>query len=624
MDSTFSGIEMAKRGLFVHSKRMGTVGHNIANMSTEGYSRQRVEVSAFSPLYKPHLNRAERPGQIGQGVESTLVRRIRDALLEARIVSNQSEKTYWETRSNYLLQLEQLHNEPSNQSIRTTMDKFWNAWQELSVYPEQLSARHAVLQLGQALTESIQARGKGLTDIRYVLEDDIQGTVMQANEYMREIAVLNREIVQVEAEGDLPNDLYDKRDLAVQSLSELVSIEVLNKDEDEFSVYMGGIRVVQGGIYREFASTGNVNNYGFSDVTWADTGERISHPGGRLESLLVLRDGDVREEMQILNEGALTLMALVNETHRNGFGLNGRSDIDFFTIYNSVLNAQGNYDNNGDGIFDETRLFNVIGENTLDQSEQLGIAGELTFEGRRGLISVSYAATDTVGSVVQRINNSEADVIARLDRDGRLELRARPSRNTDYPDFVLREMSDSGEFLVGYAGILNDSGEEGAFRWDQANAVFALRGTVQTGIAPLRNPSSWIEINEVIRGDVASIAAGAVQSRGEQPRGDGSIALEIAGIRNKTIVLGDNARNFDDYFADTTALIGLKGEESRITYETREAIQKNLEDTRQSISGVNLDEELAEMLKFQQGYQALARFITNYDELIDTIIHRMG
>ncbi len=615
---------MAKRGLFVHTQRMGTVGHNIANMSTEGYSRQRVEVTAFHPLYKPHLNRAERPGQIGQGVESTLVRRIRDELLEARIISNQSEKSYWETRSNYLLQLEQLYNEPSDQSVRTVLDKFWAAWQELSIYPEQLSARHAVLQRGLALTDAIHTRAKGLNDIRYVLEDDIQGRVQQANEYMREIAILNKEIVQVEAEGDLPNDLYDKRDLAVQNLSKLVAIEVKNKDEDEFSVYMGGIRIVQGSIFKEFEVVGNPDNGGFSDVYWKDSEEQVTLFGGSLESLLVLRDGDLRREMQSLNDSTLTLMALVNEVHNDGFGLNGRTGLDFFSVYQSVLNAQGNYDSNGDGIFDQTRLFQIVGDNSLDPVEQLGIAGEMVFEGARGLVSIPYAETDTVEDVVKRINHSEADIIARIDRMGRLELRGRPSALIENPDFVIRHISDSGQFLVGYAGILNQSGDAGTYRWDQADANLVLRENARTQVAPLDNPAAWVEISEIIRADVASIAAGTVQANGDQSRGDGSVALEVAGIRTKSVILGNNARNFDDYFADVTAQIGLLGEESAISFATREAIQKNMEDTRQSISGVNLDEEIAEMLKFQQGYQALARFITNYDELIDTIINRMG
>ena len=100
-------------------------------------------------------------------------------------------------------------------------------------------------------------------------------------------------------------------------------------------------------------------------------------------------------------------------------------------------------------------------------------------------------------------------------------------------------------------------------------------------------------------------------------------AAEIASIRNSPVGIG-RADTLDDYFADTVARIGLKGEESDLSLDTSERMLKDLTDLRSSISGVNLDEELAEMIKFQRGYQAAARFISNIDQMLDTIINRMG
>src|SRR6056297_1903771 len=118
MQSTFSGIEIGKRSLFAHNLGLSTIGHNLSNASTEGYSRQRIQMEATDPLYRPQLNRAELPGQIGQGVDVASVERIRDRMLEGRIVAQANGEGYWETRDSYVLMLEQVYNEPEDTSVR--------------------------------------------------------------------------------------------------------------------------------------------------------------------------------------------------------------------------------------------------------------------------------------------------------------------------------------------------------------------------------------------------------------------------------------------------------------------------------------------------------------------------
>ena len=140
MQSTFTGIEIGKRSLNAHNQGLITIGHNLANASTEGYSRQRVELGTMEPLYAPELNREETPGQIGQGVVIERIERVRDGLLEGRIVSESGLEGYWGSRDKYVLMLEQVHNEPSDSSVRTMMDRFWDSWQELSLRPSDAAA----------------------------------------------------------------------------------------------------------------------------------------------------------------------------------------------------------------------------------------------------------------------------------------------------------------------------------------------------------------------------------------------------------------------------------------------------------------------------------------------------
>src|SRR6056297_221686 len=138
MQSTFSGIEIGKRSLITHNLGLSVVGHNLSNASKEGYSRQRIELEAAEPIYRPQLNRSETAGQIGQGVQASTIERIRDGLLEGRIIGQANGEGYWQARDKYILMAEQIYNEPTESSVRTLMDRFWDGWQELSVHPAEM------------------------------------------------------------------------------------------------------------------------------------------------------------------------------------------------------------------------------------------------------------------------------------------------------------------------------------------------------------------------------------------------------------------------------------------------------------------------------------------------------
>ena len=214
MASSFAGIELGKRSLMAQAQSINTAGHNISNADTEGYSRQRVKVRAFDPLYRPDLTRENTPGQIGQGVTVESVERIRDIMLDKRIVAQSNQESYWGTREKYYVMLENIYNEPDDVSIRTTMDKFWESWQELSLYPESTAARMSVVSRGDSLVNAIHNRYIGLMGVGNLLNGDIESSVRQVNDIANQIAEVNKEIVKSKAMGDNPNDL-----LGIQSIA---------------------------------------------------------------------------------------------------------------------------------------------------------------------------------------------------------------------------------------------------------------------------------------------------------------------------------------------------------------------------------------------------------------------
>lgn len=624
MQSTFSGIELGKRSLIAHTQGLTTIGHNLSNASVEGYSRQKVEMKATDPLYLPGLNREMTPGMIGQGVDVASVERIRDGILEGRIVAQANGEGYWTARDKYLLLLEQVYNEPGEFSVRTMMDRFWNSWQELSIHPSEMAARQAVLQRGEALITGIHDRYLNLKGIRDMIEDDVFVTVNQINDLASDITGLNEQILKAKAAGDNPNDLLDRRDLLIEKLSQIINIEVDTRDPDELVIHTAGYHLIQGKIFKPLELRQDPQNEGYSKVIWKENGEEIFFQGGRLGALIELRDGDTRQEIQNLDMMTINFIDLVNEIHRKGYGINGKTGNDFFTDYPFINNIAGNYDRNGDGQYDSSYIFRITGRNELQMKEQTGLEGVLKLSGVNGLVEIPYHSTDTVEDIIARINTSGSEVVARLDRNNLLTLKATPAAEMGNPDFVIRHVEDSGQFLVGYAGVLMNSNEEGAYNWEKQNAVLDLQGGgLDFAVAPLIHPSGWIEVNPALKKEAASIASGFGLGNSETYSGDGSAALAIASLRNHQVMVG-HVSTFDDYFADTVAEIGLKGQEAEYAMETTDLILKNLRDLRESISGVNIDEEMAQMIKFQHGYTAAARFVSEVTKMLDTIINRMG
>jgi flagellar hook-associated protein 1 FlgK len=461
-------------------------------------------------------------------------------------------------------------------------------------------------------------------------DEDIQLTVARVNELSREISVLNRDITKIRAQGDNPNDLMDRRDLLVDKLSSIIDVTVDNRDPDEFMVHTAGLVLVQGKIGRQFGLERNMDTEGYSRIVWQETGEEARFKGGSLAALVELRDVTIGDEIQTLDNMTMNFVDLVNEVHQRGYGINGARGNNFFSEYPFVTNVNGNYDRDGDGVYDSSYLYRVNGLNALEAQAQVGLEGEMSLSGPEGgMVTVPYYATDTVQDIIGRINNSGAEVVARLNRDGVLSLKATTAATVEgleaqNPDFVIRHIEDSGHFLEGYAGILAASGPEGAYDWAQADAVDALRGGAeQYALAPIAHPSGWIEVNPALIRDSGSVASGFGFNGHTANPGNGDAAAAIAAIRNTPVMVGQLG-TFDDYFADAAGRIGMLGERTGRALETENLIVKQLRDMRDSVSGVNIDEELSNMIKYQHGYAAAARFITTVNAMLDTLINRMG
>lgn len=626
MDSTFSGIEIGKRSLFAHKDAMNTVGHNLSNATKPGYSRQRVTMKTEIPIYAPQLNRAKKQGQLGQGIVVQSIDRVKDELLNTRIVEESHRLGYWTSQDKFISMLEDVYNEPEDQSIRKRLNDFWESWQDLANQPQGLAERKIILERGKSFCELIRSRFHSLERIYIMANDEIKITTDEANNYIKNIANLNKQISKSQAMKDNPNDLMDARDLMVEKLGNLISVSIENKqDPNEFLIHSEGRHLVQGSIANEFKleATNGPTRTRWS-ILWANN-DKVNLETGKLGSLLNIRDEEIKNEINELNNLAVNIIELVNEIHETGYGMDKKNGRSFFSKELKLTDDRGRYDTNGNGQFDSVHVFKINSTNEIFPEEKLGFYGTLKFEAtnRNEIIEIPYNAPDTVQDLINRINNSNAQVTARINSEGKFEIKAVKEQENENITFRIKHIEDSGLFLTKYTGILNESGPEGAYDYRNIDTIDKLTPKSTYSISPLKNPAAWIKVADTIDLDPSKIAAGINSPTNEISIGDNQAALRISSFGNSQIMIGKNL-TLNDYFANTASNIAIKGQISEITKESQSQILKDLTDLRMSISGVNKDEELANMIEFQQAFIAASKFITVSAELIDTVINKMG
>ncbi len=633
MNSTFMGIEIGKKGMQSHQQALHVTGHNISNAANKEYSRQRVVITPADPLYVPALNRANTPGNIGQGAVVSIVERIRDAFVDDRIVAEKDVMGYWKTKSDSIYQVEIVYNEPSDQSIRSRLDELWKSWEELSKYPEERSTREVVKEKAVNLSNEVKHVYRQLYDLQQDMNRQIEHSVEQINMYARDLRDLNERILKAEALGDNPNDLKDSRDALIEKLSEIVNISVGRSDRDETIVYIDGENLVQGEIIRPLQAIYDPEKNGLFKVVWKDTGTSVGIKGGSLAALFDVRDKILRDNINDINAYAVNLTDLVNEVHRDGFGRNGETNVNFFNHMNISDNVEGNHDMNNDGIADVTAIYKVSGNNKIDASAAVGIRGTLTFATRdqfEAPVQIDYSESDTAYTIIKKINDAKLGVVSYINHNGEFAIKGTVADDSDKKNFMIRHIEDSGQFLVGMTGILKQSGIQGAFDYRRVNDIIKLLPDREhITITPKLNPAAYMAVSEAILYDVDKIAAAQGKDIGGTGDyntgngiGDGTNALRIANIRYKNAMIDANT-TFNDFYTSLISQIGTQGEEASDRVKNQETLLKNLTNIRESISGINLDEEMSNMVAFQHGYNATARVIATFDKMLETII-RMG
>ena len=250
MLNAFSGIEMGKRALNAYRLGMQTVGHNVSNMRTEGYSRQRVLCSTVQPMDLPGV------GQVGQGMKADEIVRIRDQFLDFQYRSNLATKGYWDTINAVYQNLQNYIPEPKNKGLSAAMDTFYAAMRTLQQKPEDAAARRSLVESARSIGGVLDTIVTGFETYAKNLNQQVLTAVQDANQMLHKIAALNKQIYKAEALDQNANDLMDQRDLLLDKLSEMLDVttqEPLRYGEvnGEFFLTLNGRALIQGDHVRE-------------------------------------------------------------------------------------------------------------------------------------------------------------------------------------------------------------------------------------------------------------------------------------------------------------------------------------------------------------------------------------
>lgn len=326
MGSTFFGLNTALSGLVAQQRALNTISHNLTNATTAGYSRQRVDMAAQTPFAAPALNSPVGPGQIGTGVVVTAHTRLRDELIDRGYRSQSASLGEFEARSDALGGIDASLDEPGDTGIASLLDRFWSSFQALSLSPESAAGREAARQSGVALTE-------GFSDLRAKLEgaqadatDRIALQVARLNDLVGQVNGLNQEIAKVTAVGQAPNDIADRRDLLLDEMSRYAGVTVTPQ------AATGKVSIAVGTQMLLDAGSDTVTPLAIDPATGNPA---TAVPGGSIKGLIDVKDtviGGAGGYLEQLNTLASAVAGQVNGLHRAGFGLDGSTGNDFFTV----------------------------------------------------------------------------------------------------------------------------------------------------------------------------------------------------------------------------------------------------------------------------------------------------
>ena len=574
MPGIYSMMDISRWALNSCTDQLNVISHNVANVNTEGYSRQSAVLATRTP-------EVTGSGVYGHGVETTTVIQYADSLLSERLTSKNSDLLYYDARTSQLKRLEALANEAGETGLGNELTNFFNAWQDLSNNPTSSAVRNSLLETSNNLVERFHSITTDMLAVQRDIDGYIKDAVGQANTICRNIAELNNKIQQMEITGHTANDYRDERQRQLSELAGLMNIDWYEDNNGAVSVQTTSGKTLVQNSYPSSSDPDPLNyesktdeGYKWNQITWSNSGLTMDYTeitGGQIGAWLQVRDEDIEEMLDYMNELAEGVIYETNAVHASGAGLD---------LFSSVT---GTYKTE-----DSSLALNatVNGEENLAYGDKI-VSGSFDIwvyqSGTQTKTTIDIEPTDSLDDVVTAIN-SVTGLTASVSSLGALSIHA-------------------------------DEGVEFGFAGDTSNALAALGvNTYFSG-----DTATSIAVNSVVSNDVRKICAGVLADDGSHSEGSNTCALDIADLKDAD-TMTDNSETFNESLISWAASLGTVIEHSKDNYAFAEETMTQLNNLRDSVSGVNTDEEMVKMIQYQRAYQMAAQMIKVSDELLQTLL----
>jgi len=556
MSSIYDILSIGKRGMMAQQAAVQVTAHNIANVNTEGYSRQEVIFEEGIPLNS-------NPGQTGTGVNAADIQRRYDSFIEEQLTDSKETLGNFGVQVSAFSKIEDLFNDSMGTDINKLLGQFFNSMQDLSANPAGTPERVTVLSRGDALTDAINNIYSSLNQLQKDMNSQVSQTVNEINSITSQIASLNVDIRQAEITGQNANDSRDMRGRILNDLAEKIDIQYFEDDTGQITVIGAGLAtLVEKGNSWTLDIETNTDNYGYYDIIYSPDESNVTNltdriSNGRLKGLLTIRDTETSDAMDELDRLAAAIASEINQVHRTGYGLDGSTGINLFTPSFET----------GDVLSEDVGVITALSTNTGTGSVSATIddPSALTFN--------DYEITFSGGNYTYTNKSTNASFTAAY---------ADPSAFT----FEGLSVNISGSFGEGDTYI----------------------------ISAHKNTAKNLQVAIDMR-DTARIAAATAST---DNRGDNRNVLALVQIQDALTI--DGTSSIGSYYGSIVGRIGVNSQYINSQYSAQEFSSEQLHNMRESVSGVSIDEEMANLMKFQHAYQASARLITIGDELLETLM----
>ena len=551
-------------GLLAQQLAIEVTGQNIANVETEGYSRQDVTFEANTPR---HAIKYGSMHQIGTGVRVAGIERAHDQFLFEQIMDEGDLTGSTEVKKEIFEQLEVLFNEGSGRSLNDALSSFFASVHDLATNARGLSERADLVSKAEHLASTFNQTGKQLFTIQRNIDATIETEVVEINSLTTQIGKLNESIHANEPASQYKaNDLRDNRDRLVKELSKKIDIQLIEESDNQISLTLkdGTALVLKDRVFKLSTSL-NGDNDSFKDVN-IEYGSGLKNitstiTGGELRGYLDMRDTEVKSVLDKMNILSASFIQEFNGIHRAGFGIDGSSGLDFFSPLDVTVDHD--VDNTGTAVVSMTNA----SPTTVSVDE---------FE-------IAFTGTNALGIGSFTLNN-------------------------------LTTNASSGTFTFTTGSTFNI--KDGFAVTISGSAVSGDKVTFSVS----EDAASGMSVSSTITANTKKIAAGTTTN------GDGANALLMASLQNELVFNSvtwsgseSGSYTFDEYYNAVVSTIGIESFSAQATLRQQEGIMLQLNSRRESISGVSIDEEMIKMIKFQQAYNASARMISVVDEMLDAL-----